>query len=51
MSEPEDFIAVDDENFVAPPDELRWGGTGPSDRNASPLPPSVQEEEDAENAD
>lgn len=30
----ENFIAVDDEHFDVPPDEPRWGGTGPTDRNA-----------------
>lgn len=51
MTEPENFVPVDSEDFESPPDEPRWGGDGPSDRNANPLPASVQEEEDAENAD
>lgn len=48
---PDDFIPEDDENFETPPNEKRWGGTGPSDRNAEPLPPTVQDEEDKANAD
>lgn len=39
------------EGWQDPPEEPRWGGTGPSDRNAEPLPPTVQDEEDAANAD
>ena len=36
MSEPEveNFVPVDDEHFEAPPDEPRWGGSGPTDKNA-----------------
>jgi hypothetical protein len=40
-----------DPDFTPPPEEPRWGGTGPSDRNAEPLGEAEQAEEDAANAD
>lgn len=39
------------DEFTPPPAEPRWGGIGPSDRNAEPLGEAEQAEEDAANAD
>lgn len=46
----ENFVPVDSDDFEAPPEESRWGGTGPTDRNAKPLDADAQKEEDAANA-
>lgn len=34
MTEPEIFVPVNSEDFEPPPDEPRWGGSGPTDKNA-----------------
>lgn len=47
----DDFTPVDSDEFVPYPYEPRWGGHGPTDRNAAPLDSSTLGEEYAENDD